>query len=98
MRLAESFPGQLLKLSKVLCASSYGHFIARKEFWSQCHVLLFLMSGGPRADELDLEVDFGVVLGFAFYLQHICVRSTSGRLVSQPRPHRPLSLHITNGT
>ena len=23
---------------------------------------IFLMSGGPRADELDLEVDFGVVL------------------------------------
>ena len=34
----------------------------------------------------------------SFYLQHICVRSTSGRLVSQPRRHRPLSLHITNGT
>ena len=56
------------------------------------------MSGGPRADGLDLGVYFGVVLGFAFYLQHICVRSTSGRLVSQPRRHRPLSLHITNGT
>ena len=24
------------------------------------------MSGGPRADELDLEVDFGIVLGFLF--------------------------------
>ena len=54
------------------------------------------MSGGPRADELDLGVYFGVVLGFALYLPHICVRSTSGRLVSQPRRHKPLSLHITN--
>ena len=24
-------------------ASSYGHFIATKEFWSQCHILLVLM-------------------------------------------------------
>ena len=24
-----------------LCALSYGHFIAEKEFWSQCHTLLF---------------------------------------------------------
>ena len=39
MRLVESFPGQVLKCSKVLCASSYGPFIARKEFWSQCHIL-----------------------------------------------------------
>ena len=54
MRLVECFPDQVLKLSKVLCASSYGHFIARKEFVSQCHILLLLMSGGPRADELDL--------------------------------------------
>ena len=66
MRLVECFPDQVLKLSKVLCASSYGHFIARKEFWSQCHILLFWMSGGPRADEVDLEVDFGIVLGFLF--------------------------------
>ena len=56
------------------------------------------LDGGPRADDVDLEVDFGFVLGLALYLQHICVRSTSGRLVSQPRRHRPLSLHITNGT
>ena len=32
------------------------------------------MSGGPRADELDLEVYFGVVLGFALYLPQICVK------------------------
>ena len=56
------------------------------------------MSGGPRADELDLGVYFGVVFGFAFYLPHICVRSASGRLVSQPRRHRPRSLHIADGT
>ena len=66
MRLDESFLDQVLKNSKALCASSYGHFIVRKEFWSQCHILLFLMSGGPRADEVDLEVDFGIVLGFLF--------------------------------
>ena len=40
MRLVECFPDQVLKCSKVLCASSYGHFIARTEFWSQCHILL----------------------------------------------------------
>ena len=28
--------------------------------------IIFLMSGGPRADEVDLEVDFGIVLGFLF--------------------------------
>ena len=66
MRLDESFKNQCFTFIKVLCASSYGHFIARKEFWSQCHILLFLMSGGPRADEVDLEVDFGIVLGFLF--------------------------------
>ena len=41
MRLDESFKNQCFTFSKVLCASSYGHFIARKEFWSQCHILLF---------------------------------------------------------
>ena len=66
MCLDESFQNQCFTFSKVPCASSYGHFIARKEFWSQCHFLLFLMSGGPRADEVDLEVDFGIVLGFLF--------------------------------
>ena len=68
MRLVECFLDQVLKFSKVPCASSYGHFIARKEFWPQCHILLFLMSGGPRADEVDvdLEVDFGIVLRFLF--------------------------------
>ena len=34
--------GTTLKFSKVLCASSYGHFIARKEFWTQCHILPLL--------------------------------------------------------
>ena len=66
MRLDESFKNQCFTFNKVLCASSYGHFIARKELWSQCHILLFLVSGGPRADEVDLEVDFGIVLGFLF--------------------------------
>ena len=32
-------------------------------------------------DEVDLEVYFGIVLGFVLYLPHICVRSTS----SQPQ-------------
>ena len=79
MRLDESFKNQCFTFSKELCASSYGHFIARKEFGPQCHILLFLMSGDPRADELDLEVYFGVVLGFVLYLPHICVRSNSSR-------------------
>jgi hypothetical protein len=26
------------QLKKVLFASSYGHFTAAKEFWSQCHI------------------------------------------------------------
>ena len=67
MRLVESFKNQCFTFNKVLCASSYDHFIARKEFWPPCHILLFLMSGGPRADEVDLEVDFGIVLGFLIY-------------------------------
>ena len=41
MRLDESFKNQCFTFNKVLCASSYGHFIARKEFWSQCHILRF---------------------------------------------------------
>ena len=43
----------------------------------------FWECGGPRADEVDLEVYFGVVLGFTFDfdLPHICLRSTS----SQPQ-------------
>ena len=53
MRLVECFPDQVLKFSKVLCASSYGHFIARTEFWSQSHVLLLnkchaLLLGKPK--------------------------------------------------
>ena len=39
MRLDESFKNQRFTFSKVPCASSYGHFIARKEFRSQCHIL-----------------------------------------------------------
>ena len=57
--------------------------------------------GGPHADEADLEVYFGIVLGFTFKIPHICFRSTSsqpGWLGSQPRRHRPLFWHITNGT
>ena len=42
MRLVESFPEQLPNFSKVPWASSYGHYIARKEFWCQCHILRFL--------------------------------------------------------
>ena len=30
-----------LLLKKVLSASSYGHFTAAKEFWSQCHIFRF---------------------------------------------------------
>ena len=28
-------------LKKVLSVSSYGHFTAAKEFWSQCHIFRF---------------------------------------------------------
>ena len=34
-----------LLLKKALSASSYGHFTATKEFWSQCHILLVPMEG-----------------------------------------------------
>ena len=79
MRLDDSFKNQCFTFSKVLCASSYGHLLQEKNFGPNVIYHFFLMSGGPRADELDLEVDFGVVLGFAVYLPHICVRSTSSR-------------------
>ena len=59
MRLVECFLDQVLKQSKVLCASNYGHNIARTEFWSQCHILLLskpkyiesqrAQGDGPRA-------------------------------------------------
>ena len=84
-------------------ASSYGHFTVAKSFWSQCHILSFVWEcGGPRADGVDLEVYFGVVLGFTFDLPHIYLRSTS----SQPQVDlevnlvgtRSQSLHTTNGT
>ena len=35
---------------------------------------------------------------FTTHLRQVDLKSTSGRLSSQPRPHRPLSLHTTNGT
>ena len=40
MRLVESFPDQSSFSNKVTWASSCGRFIARKEFCSQCHILL----------------------------------------------------------
>ena len=50
MRLVECFPDQVLKKSKVLCASSYGHFIARKEFCyhSRAHAKNKSWKGLPR--------------------------------------------------
>ena len=41
----ERFLLVFLLLKKVLSTSSYGHFTATKEFWSQCHILLVLMEG-----------------------------------------------------
>ena len=37
-RLVESVRNPYLELKKVLCASSYGHFIAAFEVWSQCRI------------------------------------------------------------
>ena len=34
-----------LLLKKVLFASSYGHLIATKEFWPQCHIFRFGNNG-----------------------------------------------------
>ena len=45
------------------------------------YITFFENVAGPRADEVDLEVYFGVVIGFTLCLPHICVRSTS----SQPQ-------------
>ena len=66
------------------------------------YIKFFWECGGPRADGVDLEVYFGVVLGFTFDLPHIYLRSTS----SQPQVDlevnlvgtRSQCLHITNGT
>ena len=40
--------------------------LQEKNFGPNVIYYFFLMSGGPRADEVDLEVDFGIVLGFLF--------------------------------
>ena len=45
------------------------------------YITFFENVAGPRADEVDLEVYFGVVIRFTLCLPHICVRSTS----SQPQ-------------
>ena len=42
-RLVASLSTQHLKFSEVPCASSYDHFIARKEFRSQCHIIHFVI-------------------------------------------------------
>ena len=39
-----------LLLKKVLSASSYGHFTATKEFWSQCHIFR-----GYYSEKVNLE-------------------------------------------
>ena len=44
MRLVKSFRFLGSNREKGHWASSCGHFIARKEFWSQCHMLRFLRS------------------------------------------------------
>ena len=40
--------------------------LQEKNFGPNVIYYFLLMSGGPRADEVDLEVDFGIVLGFLF--------------------------------
>ena len=44
-RLVESFRNPYLELKKVLCASSYGHFIAALECWSECRICILLIRG-----------------------------------------------------
>ena len=98
-----------LLLKKALSASSYGHFTGAKEFWSQCHILRFWESGGPSANDVDLEVDLKSTSGrpqvnlwylptHLTHLPQVDLKSTSGRLGSLPRRHRSQCLHMTNGT
>ena len=41
LELDESFQLMCFTSPELRSASSYGHFTAAKEFWSQCHILLF---------------------------------------------------------
>ena len=70
---------------------------------------VFLESGGPSADDVDLEVDLKSTLGppqgnlwylptHLTHLPQVDLKSTSGRLGSLPRRHRSHCLQMTNGT
>ena len=78
------------------------------QFRSQGHILCFWESGGPSADEVDLEVDlkstsgrpqvnFGYLPTHLRHLPKVHLKSTSGRLGSQPRRHTSQCSLITYG-
>ena len=70
---------------------------------------VFWESGGPSADDVDLEFDLRSTSGrpqvnlwylptHLTHLPQVDLKSTSGRLGSLPRRHRSQCLHMTNGT
>ena len=68
LRLDESFRNPDSKLKKVLCAQSYGHFIAALELWSQCQIFLIFLSGALKSKccYLRLTVSQNLLLGLSW--------------------------------
>ena len=63
------------------CVELWSFYCKKRISVPMSYITFFENVAGPRADEVDLEVYFGVVIGFTLCLPHICVRSTS----SQPQ-------------
>ena len=89
--------------------SSEGLLSVHKEAIRGNEYYVFSESGGPSADDVDLEVDltstsgrpqvnFLVLPAHLTYLPQTDLKSTSGRLGSLPRRHRSQCLQMTNGT
>ena len=83
--------------------------LEQKNFGPNVIYYVFWESGGPSADEVDLEVDLKSTSGrphanlrylpaHLTHLPQVDLKSTSGRLGSLPRRHRSHTLGITNGT
>ena len=84
-------------------------WLEQKNFGPNVIYYVFWESGGPSADDVDLEVDLKstssrpqVNLWYLpthlTHLPQVDLKSTSGRLGSLPRRHRSQCLHMTNGT
>ena len=83
--------------------------LEQKNFGPNVIYYVFWESGGPSADEVDLEVDLKSTSGrphanlrylpaHLTHLPQVDLKSTSGRLGSLPRRHRSQCLQMTNGT